>query len=135
MVIESNSESEMPLMDTESPKTPELPANTTIKATFGRGRPKLVRDRTNSNSSQITTTPGALTIVAKSMTDTEVDRAIEDAKQADKEILIRDENGKVFTDNNTNSFTLKDNFENSDLELARNLSSCTEIDTAKKEPR
>ena len=54
------------------------------------------------------------------MTDTEVDRAVEDAKQADQEILIGDENGKVFTDNNTNSYTQKDNFENSDLELASN---------------
>ena len=32
------------------------------------------------------------------MTDTEVDRAIEDAKSADQEVFIRDENGKVFTD-------------------------------------
>ena len=68
------------------------------------------------------------------MTDTEVDRAIEDAKQADLEILIRDENGKVFPDNNTNLYTLKDNFENSDLELASNLSSCTENDTKEKNP-
>ena len=121
-------------MDTESPKTPEPPANATVKGTFGRSRPKLVRDRTNSNSSQTTTTPGALTIVPKNMTDTEVDRAIEDAKQADQEILISDENGNVFTDNNTNSCTLKDNFENSDLELASNLSSSTEIDTEEKNP-
>ena len=69
------------------------------------------------------------------MTDTEVDRAIEDAKQADQEILIRDENGKVFTDNITNSYTQKDNFENSDLELASNLSSSTEIDTEEKRTR
>ena len=68
------------------------------------------------------------------MTDTEVDRAIEDAKQADQEILIRDENGKVFTDNNTNLYILKDNFENSDLEPASNLGSSTEIDTEEKEP-
>ena len=54
-------------------------------------------------------------------------------KQADQEILIRDENGKVFTDNNTNSCTLKDNFETSYLELASNLSSSTEIDTEEKE--
>ena len=68
------------------------------------------------------------------MKDTEVDRAIEDTKQADQENLIRDENGKVFTDNNTNSYTLKDNFENSDLELASNLSSSTDFDTEEKEP-
>ena len=120
MVIESESESETPLMDTESPKTPELSDNTTLKkCTFGRCRPKLVRDRTNSNSPKATTALGPLTITATNMTDTEIDRAIDDAKCADQEILIRDENGKVFTDNNTNSNILEDNFENSDLDLAR----------------
>ena len=52
---------------------------------------------------------------------------------ADQELLIRDKNGKEFTDNNTNSNTLEDNFENSDLDVASNLSSSTEIDTAEKE--
>ena len=52
---------------------------------------------------------------------------------ADQELLIRDKNGKVFTDYNTNSNTLEDNFENSDLDVASNLSSSTEIDTAEKE--
>ena len=135
MLIESDSESETPLMDTESTKTPELPDNTTfIKSTFGRGRPKLVRDITNSNSPQATTAPVSLTITATNMTDTEVDRAIDDAKCADQGLLIRDENGKVFTENNTTSNTLEDNFENSDLDLASNLSSSTEIDTEEKEP-
>ena len=69
------------------------------------------------------------------MTHTEINRAIEDTKQADQDILTRDENGEVFTDNNTNSYTLKDNFENSDLELASNLSSSTEIDTEEKKTR
>ena len=68
------------------------------------------------------------------MTDTEVDRAIDYAKCAEQELLIRDENSKVFTDNNTNSNTLEDNFENSDLHLASNLSSSTEIDTEEKDP-
>ena len=134
MVIESDSESETPLMDTESPKTPELPDNTTLKkSTFGRGRPKLVRDRTNSSSPQATTALGPLTITATNVTDTEVDCAVDDAKCADQKLLIREENGKVFTDNNTNSNTLEDNFENSDLDLASNLSSSTEIDTEEKE--
>ena len=73
-----------------------------------------------------------LTITATNMTDTKVDRAIEDAKSADQEFFIRDENGKVFTDNNTNSNILEDNLENSDLELASNLSSSTGTDTEKK---
>ena len=135
MVIESDSESETPLMNTESPKTPEPQANTTLKTgTVGRGRSKLVRDRTSSNSQQATTAPGPLTIVTANMTDTEVDRAINDAKHADQELLIRDENGKVFTDNNTNPNNLEDNFENSDLDLASNLSSSTEIDREENEP-
>ena len=123
-------------MDTESPKTPEPQAITTLKTgTLGRGRPKLVRDRISPNSPQAATAPGPLTIVTANMTDTEVDRAINDAKHADQELSIRDENGKVFTDNNTNPNTLEDNFENSDLDLASNLSSSTEIDTEEKKPK
>ena len=134
-VVESDSESETPLMDTESPKTPETQTNTTLKTgTLGRGRPKLFRDRTSPNSPQATTTPGSLTIVTANMTDTEVDRAITDTKHADQALLIRDENGKVFTDNNANQNTLEDNFETSDLDLASNLSSNTEIDMEEKEP-
>ena len=51
----------------------------------------------------------------------------------DQNLLIRDENGEVFTDNDTNSNTLEDNFENLALDLASNLSSSTEIDTEIKE--
>ena len=36
-VIESDSESETPLMDTESPKTPDPPMTTTTSGFFGRG--------------------------------------------------------------------------------------------------
>ena len=63
------------------------------------------------------------------MTDTEVDRAIED-----QEVFIRDENGKVFTDNKPHPSTFEDNLENSELNLASNLSSSTEIETEEKEP-
>ena len=116
MVIGSDSKSETPLMDTESPRTPEPQTNTTLKrGTLERGRPKLARDRTSPNSPQAATTHGPLTIVTSNMTDTEVDRAITDAKHADQELLIRDENGKVFTDNNANQNTLEGKFENSDL--------------------
>ena len=68
------------------------------------------------------------------MVDTEVDRAIDDAKCADQEFFIRDENCKVFTDNNTNSNILEDNLENSDLDLASNLGLTTEIDNEKTNP-
>ena len=67
------------------------------------------------------------------MTDTEVDRAIEGAKSADQEIFIRDVYGKVFTDNRPNLNTLEDNLENSELDIASNLSSSTEIETEEKE--
>ena len=51
MVIDSEDDSEAPLMDLVNPKTPESP-NTTVtkKGSLGRSRPKLTRDRTNSNS-------------------------------------------------------------------------------------
>ena len=123
-------------MDTESPKTPELIEDTTTKrSTFGRGRPKLIRDRAIPNS---VNTPmpgnsmGPLTITTSNMTNTEVDRAIEDANRADQKIFIRYENGKVLTDNNAN--LLAENLENSELDLASNLSSITEIETEEKEP-
>ena len=91
-------------MDTTSPKTPEPQPNTTIKTgTIGRGRPKLVRDRTTPNSPQATTTTGPLTIVTANMTDTEIDRAITDTKNADQELFLRDENGN--TVNRLNSAT------------------------------
>ena len=67
-------------MDTESQKTPGPQANTTLKTgTLGRSRRKLVRERTSPNSSQAAPAPGPLTIVTANMTDTEVDRAINDA--------------------------------------------------------
>ena len=68
------------------------------------------------------------------MTDTEVDRAIEDAKSADQEVFIRDENGKAFTDNKPHPSTFEDNLESSDLDLASNLSSSTGIENEEKEP-
>ena len=136
MVIDSDTESETPPMDIDSPKTPELPIDTTIKkSTLGRGRPKWIRDRASPNTAN-THMPGnnigPLTITTSNMTDTEIDRAIEDANSAEQEIFIRDENGKVLTDNNTK--LLAENLENSELELASNLSSSTEIETEEKEP-
>ena len=38
---------------------------------------------------------GPLTIITENMTDTDIDRIIEDAKQNDTELLIKDLNGKV----------------------------------------
>ena len=136
MIIDSDAESEAPSMDIDSPKTPEPPTDTTTKkSTFGRGRPKLIRDRASPNTAN-TPMPGSstglLTIISSNMTDTEIDRVIEDANSAEQEIFIRDENGKVLSNNNTK--VLAENLENSELELASNLSSSTEIETEEKEP-
>ena len=102
MVIDSEDDSEALLMEWANQKTPESP-NTTVmkKGSLGRGRPKLIRDRNSSNSPQTSpdnnhtqgSSTGPLTITTTNMTDTEVDRAIEDAKIADREVFIRDDNG------------------------------------------
>ena len=63
------------------------------------------------------------------MTDTEIARAIEDAGQANEELIIRDDNGKMFK--NITSFINageKNNFENSELDLASNLISTPELE-------
>ena len=94
---------------------------------------KLIRDRQNSSphqsSPEETRNTGPLTITAANMTDTEIDRAIEDARQANDELFIKDNNGKVFK--NLTSFLKmgeENNFENSELDLASNLSSSTELE-------
>ena len=136
MIIDSDAESEAPSMEIDSPKTPEPPTDTTTKkSTFGRGRPKLIRDRASPNTAN-TPMPGSstgpLTITTSNMTDTEIDCAIEDANSAEQETFIREENGKVLTNNSTKLLT--ENLENSELELASTLSSSTEIETEEKEP-
>ena len=97
MLIEPEDNSEAPLMDIMSPKTPEIQDNTATKnSTLGRGRPKLIRDRASPNSPQTSAdnnpTPGnstgPLTITTTNMTDTEVDRATEDAKGADQDEFL-----------------------------------------------
>ena len=76
---------------------------TVIKGTFGRGKPVQKRERSDSNSPHSTPgdtnkSTGPLTITTN-MTDTEINRAINDAKQANEELFIRDENGEVFNNN------------------------------------
>ena len=61
------------------------------------------------------------------MTDTEINRAISDAKQANEELFIRDENGKAF--NNDNIFPNEGEENSLDLDFANNLSSSTEQET------
>ena len=63
---------------------------------FGRGRPKLVRNRRSPDSpTDSTDSLGPLTVITANMTDTDIDSVIEDARKADKEIFINDSNGKV----------------------------------------
>ena len=53
MVIDFEDDSEAPLMDLVNPKTSESPKTTVTKrGSIGRGRPKLIRDRTSPNSPQ-----------------------------------------------------------------------------------
>ena len=70
------------------------------------------------------------------MTTEAVNRAIEDAREADAEIHFKDSSGKV-CHNMINSpkrgEEVKDELENSELELLSNLSSSTEIEQETKE--
>ena len=103
------------------------------KGSSGRGRPKIIREDHFNPGSPLDTPGkapdgnlGPLTISTDRMTDTELRRAIQDTKNTDQELLIRDENGKVPANSNTN---LEDNLETTELELASNLYSSTEIET------
>ena len=74
-----------------------------------------------------------LTIVIAHMAETEIDRSIDNGKRDDKELLIRDENGKVFKNLTSIPHTRYENsLETSELNLASNLSSSTELETALK---
>ena len=83
---------------------------------------------------------GPLTIITENMTDTDIDRIIEDAKQNDTELFIKDLNGKVTHNYNNTVHGGEENkeknnleTETSDLELISNLSSSTEIEQETKE--
>ena len=112
--MESDNETETSPPVTSSPTTPEQSDNATVKkSTFGRGNPlKLIKDRQNSflrqSSPGGTRNTGPLTITAANMTDTEFGRAIEDARQANDELFIRDYNGKeTGEENNKKNFWIR----------------------------
>ena len=79
---------------------------------------------------------GLMTIVTENMTTEAVDRAIEDPREADTEVHIKDLNGKV-SHNNTKTPKRgeeeEDELENSEPELLSDLSSRTEIEQETKE--
>ena len=120
-------------METESPRTPEHSDSVTIRpGSFGRGRQNITKENHSEPGSPLDTPAkkpegnlGPLTLCTNRMTDTEIHQAIRDTRNADQELLLKDENGKVPVNYNTN---LEDNPELSDLELASNLSSSTEIE-------
>ena len=70
------------------------------------------------------------------MTDKEINRAIEDDREANDELFIKDDNDKVFE--NLTPFLKtgeENNFENSELDLASNLSSSIELEADTKQTR
>ena len=125
---------------TQSRSNPTTPTTKT-SGSFGRGRPKLVRNRQSPGSlTGSTDSLGPLTIITENMTDTDIDRIIEDAKQNDTELFIKDLNGKVTHNYNNTVYGGEENkeknnleTETSDLELISNLSSSTEIKQETKE--
>ena len=91
-------------METESRRMPEHSESVTIRpGSFGRGRPKTTIENRSDPGFPPLDTPakkpegslGPLTLSTDQMTDAEIHQAIRDARNADQELLLRDENGKV----------------------------------------
>ena len=131
-ILESDNESEPTPPENNYQTTPDQTDNTTVKkGTFGRSKPVQKRERSDSSSPHSTPggtnkSTGPLTIPTN-MTDTEINPAISDAKQANEELFIRDENGKVFKNDKT--FPNEGEENSLDLDFANNLSSSTELET------
>ena len=109
--------------------SPEPP---TIKrqGTIGRERPRLTRNNTapasnNTPDKQNNTGTGTLTINADQMLESDIDKTIKDSTQSRQDIQIKDKSGKVPFDNNKKK---ENDLDLSELELASNLSSSTEIE-------
>ena len=105
-ILESDNKSEPTPPENNYQTTPYQTDNTTVKkGTFGRGKPVQKRERSDSSSPHSTLggtnkSTDPLTITTN-MTDTEINRAISDAKQANEELFIRNENGKAFINDKT----------------------------------
>ena len=118
-------------------------SQTTLNArksgSFGSFIGKPIQNRQKSGSpAGSTDSLGPLTAITDNMTDTDVDRVIKDAREADRELYIKDSNGKVVQNfENTTYGGEEDNKKNSKaeiskLELISNLSSSTEIEQETK---
>ena len=109
-INDSESEPEASPMETESLRTPEHSDNATIRpGSFGRGRPKTTKESHPDPGSPLDTPAkkaegslGPLTLCTDQMTDAEFHQAIRNTRDADQELLLKDENGKVLINHNTN---------------------------------
>ena len=109
------------------------PPNTKKNGTFGRGRPKMAKliGEKGQESPPPEVRPGShdgndehlgtLTANTEQMSESDIEQIIEDTQESGQELHIRDHNGKV-------TYDTFDKIEESDLELASNLSSSTEIE-------
>ena len=120
---------EKSLSEEDLDTSPEPPTNKRT-STIGRGRPRITRERTpsstdNTPGQQNKTGTGALTICTEQMSESDIDQTIKDSLQSGQEIHIRDNSGKVTFYNNEKT---ENKLDMSELELASNLSSSTEIE-------
>ena len=120
---------EKSLSEEDLDTSPEPPTNKRT-STIGRERPRITRERTpsttdNTPGQQNNTGTGALTICTEQMSEFDIEQTIKDSLQSGQEIQIRDNSGKVtfYTIEKT-----ENKLDMSELELASNSSSSTEIE-------
>ena len=106
------------------------PPTTKRTCTIGRERPLITRESTPPTpditpGQQNNTETGTLTINTDQMSEFDIDQTIEDSTQSGQEIQIRDNSGKVTSYNNEKT---ENKLNISEIELASNLSSSTEIE-------
>ena len=103
------------------------PSTTKRTSTIGRGRPLITRESTSPtpDNTQNNTGTGTLTINTDQMSEFDIDQTIKYSTQSGQEIQIRDNSGKVTFYNNEKT---ENKLDISELELASNLSSSTEIE-------
>ena len=135
-IIESNNEPETPPPGRSSPTALDQPDKATVtKSTFDRGRPKSIRDRQSSslpqNAQEKVNNAGPLTIITANMTDTEIARRLMTLDKRTKNSVPETITERCKNSKNLTSFPnagAESNFENSELDLACNLSSSTELE-------
>ena len=106
------------------------PPTTKRTSTIVRRRPRITRESTpltpdNTPGQRNNTGTGTLTINTDQMSEFDIDQTIKDSTQSGQEIQIRDNSGKVTFYNNEKT---ENKLDISELELASNLRSSTEIE-------